>query len=131
MIQIRSTVWCTDKSSVTLILCIKVLKSHKKRIASIGDVIVACVWKINTKKYENLKSRLQKRFRVGSIHRALLIRTKTNYHRGSSIFIKFNKNHGILITKNVVPLSNRVYGPILREFCMKWPSLGCVTTCII
>jgi hypothetical protein len=24
-----------------------------------------------------------------------------------------------------------VYGPLLREFCMRWPSLGCVATCIV
>jgi hypothetical protein len=30
-----------------------------------------------------------------------------------------------------VPLSNKVYGPILREFCMRWPSLGCVSSCIV
>jgi ribosomal protein L14 len=45
--------------------------------------------------------------------------------------LKFNKNSVVLVTKNVVPVSNRVYGPVLRELCMKYPSLGCVSSHII
>jgi ribosomal protein L14 len=47
------------------------------------------------------------------------------------LWIKFNENSIVIISKQVVPLSNRVYGPILQEFCMRWPSLGCVAICII
>jgi hypothetical protein len=37
----------------------------------------------------------------------------------------------VLVTKRRVPVSNRVYGPILKEFCMRWPSLGCVTRVLV
>ena len=84
-----------------------------------------------SKKFILLKSRLQKRYLKGSIHRALIVRTKTNTLRINGVFIKFGENTVVLVTKNVVPVSNRVYGPILREMCMRWPSLGCVSSCII
>jgi hypothetical protein len=36
-----------------------------------------------------------------------------------------------LVNKRVVPITNRVYGPILTELCRKWPSLGCITRYMI
>jgi len=131
MIQLKSFLLATDKSSIVKVYCIKVLKSSKNRIALLGDVIIICVNYIDIKKYIKLKARHQKLFYVGSMHRALIVRSKVNYKRINDIFFKFNENSVVIVTRSIVPLTNRVYGPILREFCMKWPSLGCVSTCII
>lgn len=60
-----------------------------------------------SKKFILLKARLQKKFFKGSIHRGILIRSKVNYPRLSGIYIKFGENTVVLITKNVVPVSNR------------------------
>lgn len=78
-----------------------------------------------------MKARVQKRFMKGTIHRALIVRTKVNYQRIVGLYIKFNVNSIVIVTRNIVPVTNRVYGPILREFCMRWPSLGCVTISMI
>jgi len=78
-----------------------------------------------------LKARQQKRFSLGTVHRALLIRSKVNYNRFNNIYIKFDENSVVLITRNTVPVTNRIYGPVLKEFCMRWPSVGCVTACMI
>jgi len=131
MIQLGTFLKITDKTCVTLAQCIKVLGNSKRRIAYTGDLILISVQWINTKKYARLKARLQQQYLKGSVHRALVIRTKVNFMRITGIRIKFNENAGILITKRVVPVSNRVYGPVLRELCEKWPSLGCVSHCII
>jgi len=74
---------------------------------------------------------MQKRYLKGTIHRGLVIRSRMNFQRIPGIFLKFDENAVVLITKNVVPVTNRVYGPVLREMCMRWPSLGCVTSCMI
>ncbi len=66
-----------------------------------------------------LKARLQKKYFKGSIHRGLIIRSKVNFIRLPGVFIKFGENTVVLVTKNVVPVSNRVYGPVLREMCMR------------
>lgn len=131
MIQLKSFLIATDKTAIVKVYCIKVLKSSKKRIAILGDLIIICVNTINIKNFIKLKARFQKKFNVGSIHRALIVRVKSNYLRISGIFIKFNENSIVIVSKQVVPLSNKVYGPLLREFCMRWPSLGCVATCVI
>lgn len=131
MIQLKTFLLGTDKTSIVKVYCIKVLKSSKTRIALLGDIIIVCVNSINMKKHANLKARFQKSFKVGAIHRALIVRTKVNYQRIDGIFIKFNENSIVIVSKFIVPLSNKAYGPILREFCMKWPSLGCISMCII
>lgn len=131
MVQLKTYLEATDKTAIVKVYCIKVLKSTKRRIAILGDMIIICVNTINIKKFINLKVRFQKKFNVGSIHRALVVRTKSNISRICGVFIKFNENSIVIVSKQVVPLSNKVYGPILREFCMRWPSLGCVSSCIV
>lgn len=131
MIQLKTKLLAADKTAIVNVFCIKILKGGKSRIAILGEVILICVNTINIKKHLLLKSRSQKKFKVGSLHRALIIRTKKNFWRIKDLCIKFNENSIVVISKQVVPLSNRIYGPILREFCMRWPSLGCVAVCII
>jgi len=131
MVQSKSYLICTDKTSVVGVMCIKVVGPYKKKIANLGELLIVCVHKVNLKRYVNLKARFQKRFRIGALHRALLIRSKVNFSRARGAYIKFNQNNCIIVGKNFVPLSNKVFGPVLREFCIKWPSLGCAATCII
>jgi len=49
----------------------------------------------------------------------------------SGLFIRFNENSIVIVNKKIVPISNRVYGPILRELCMRLPSLGCISRFMI
>jgi ribosomal protein L14 len=37
----------------------------------------------------------------------------------NNIFIKFNENAVVLVNKKIVPVSNRVYGPVLTELARK------------
>jgi large subunit ribosomal protein L14 len=131
MIQLKTFLNATDKTAIVKVYCIKVLKSLKKKIAKLGDLIIVCVNTINIKNFIKLKPRFQKKFNVGTLHRALILRTTFSYTRTCGINIKFNENSIAIVSKHIVPLSNRVYGPVLREFCMRWPSLGCVSICII
>lgn len=131
MIQVGTILKVSDKTAVSLVKCIKVLGQSKKKIAYIGDVIIVSVQFINTKKMQKLKLNKRKRFLKGTIHRGLIIRSKVNYNRLNNIYIKFNENTVVLVNKKIVPISNRVYGPILTELARKWPSLGCVARFMI
>jgi len=131
MIQLGSVLKVVDKTGIFTVICLKVLNFSKNRIANLGDVIVVSVNTINLKRFAFLKVRLQKRYRQGSIHRALIIRAKVNYCRVSGAYIKFDENSCVLVTNKNVPVTNKVYGPVLREFCTRWPSLGCVSHCIV
>lgn len=131
MIQVGTILKVCDKTGVSLVQCIKVLGPYKKRIAYIGDVVLVSVVHINPKKFVNMKLFKRKRFFKGTLHRGLIIRTKTNYMRANKIFIKFNENSVVLVNRKVVPISNRVYGPILVELCRRLPSLGCISRYMI
>jgi ribosomal protein L14 len=79
MIQLKSKLLGTDKTAVVNTFCIKILKGGKSKIAILGEVILICINTINIKKHVLLKPRFQKRFKVGSIHRALIVRTNKNF----------------------------------------------------
>jgi len=121
----------TDKTSIVLVQCVKVLKSYKNRIAKIGDLILVSVQWVNSKKYSLLKPRFKKKYLKGTVHRALVIRTKVNFSRTAGIYLRFNQNSAVLVTYTRVPVSNRIYGPLLKEMCMKLPAIGCVSICMI
>ncbi len=127
MVQQGSILNVCDRTGVILVQCIKVFGSSKKRIAFLGDVILVSIKKFNLRKYHNSKTKKKKKFLKGSLQRGLIVRSKVNFKRTSGIYIKFDENTVVLVNKKVVPISNRVFGPILKELCMKWPSLGCIT----
>jgi large subunit ribosomal protein L14 len=131
MIQTGTILKVCDKTGVSLVQCIKVIGSYKKNIGYIGDILLVSVKHINPKKFKKMKLFKRKRFFKGTLHRSLIVRTKTNFKRSNGIFIKFNENSVVLVNKKIVPISNRVYGPILIELCRKWPSLGCVVRFMI
>jgi len=131
MIQLGTMLKVTDKTGVVLVQCIKVFGPLRKKIAYLGDIVLVSVKKINVKKLTSLKAKKRRKYRKGSLTRALVVRTKVNFCRAPGVFIKFDENTVVLVNKKVVPVSNRVYGPVLKELCMKWPSLGCITRFVI
>lgn len=131
MIQVGSILKVSDKTGVSLVKCVKVYGPYKKKIATIGDLILASVKHINPKKFKKMKLFKRKRFMKGTLHRCLVIRSKNYYKRSNNVFIKFNENSIVIVNKKKIPISNRVYGPVLLELCRKLPSLGCITRYII
>jgi len=131
MVQAGTLLKVTDKTGVVIVQCIKVFGATRKRIAYLGDVVLVSIKHTNVKKLARLKAKKRRKYSKGRLLRALVVRSKVNFLRMSGIFIKFDENTVVLVNKRVVPISNRVYGPILKELCMRWPSLGCVTRFII
>lgn len=106
-----------DKTSTIKGICIKVLRG--KAVAKLGDSFLLSIRLRSAKRASFLKLRLQRKFAIGTIHRALLLRSKKNFSRFPGIFVKFFENACVLVNKRIVPISNRIYGPVLKEFCMK------------
>jgi len=119
MIQLGSLLQVSDKTGIVSVRCIKVLGSVKKHIARLGGIILVSVQKVNARRISFLKERLQKRYAKGTVHRGLIVRSKVNFKRTTGILLKFDENTIVLVTKQIVPVTNRVFGPILREFCMR------------
>lgn len=119
MVQAGTMLKVTDKTAVILVECLRVFGPIRKRIAYIGDVVLVSVKKINVKKLSSLKTKKRKRYSRGSLSRALVVRSKVNFCRIPGVFIKFDENAVVLVNKKKVPVSNRIFGPILKELCMK------------
>lgn len=115
MIQPGTVTKVCDKTGVILVQCIKVLGPIKKRIAYIGDVVIVSVKHINTKKFIKMKYSKKKKFFLGTLHRGLVVRTKEQYCRTLGIYLRFNENAIVIVNKRIVPISNRIFGPILRD----------------
>jgi len=91
MIQPGTLLKVCDKTGVVLVKCIKVLGDVKKKIAIIGDVVLVSVQRINAVKFKNVKLFKKKKFLLGTIHRALILRTKVNFCRLPGLFLRFMK----------------------------------------
>lgn len=131
MIQLGTLLKVADKTGMVLVQCIKVLGYSKKKVALIGDMVLVSVKWINPRRFASLKERKQKRYNLGTMHRALVLRSKYNFQRLPGFFIKFNENAVVIVNRRGAPYSRRIAGPILREFCLRRPWVGCVVRNVI
>lgn len=105
MIQMQSRMEVADNSGARQVQCIKVLGGSKRRTANIGDVVVVSV------KEAIPRGRVKK----GSIHRAVIVRSKHGLNRSYGEKISFDSNSCVLITANGEPIGTRIFGPVTRE----------------
>lgn len=106
MIQVQTRLRVADNSGAKEIMCIKVLGGSKRKIARIGDIIVASV------KDAAPDSNIKK----GSVVKALIVRTKKEKRRPDGTYIKFDDNAAVVLNKNnLEPIATRVFGPVARE----------------
>mgnify|MGYP000863892458 CR=1 FL=1 len=102
MIQSGSTLQVIDNSGVLNAYCIRVLGN--KKVARIGDKIIISVR--STKR----NSRILK----GSIHTALLVKTKKINRFNDGRRIQQNFNGIILLNNQINPVGNRVFSSVIR-----------------
>lgn len=106
MIQMESVLQSGDNSGAKVLKCFKVLGGSKKRFATVGDTIVVSV------KEAIPNSRVKK----GSVHKAVIVRTKKEILRPDGTTIRFDENAAVLIKgKESDPVGTRIFGPVARE----------------
>jgi large subunit ribosomal protein L14 len=105
MIQSETRLVVADNSGAKEILCIKVLGGSKRKFASVGDIIVACVKKAqpdgNVKRSEVVK--------------AVIVRTVSPIIRKDGTSVRFDDNAAVIINNQNLPKGTRIFGPIARE----------------
>ncbi len=109
MIQMQTNLNVADNSGARKVQCIKVLGGSKRKIASIGDVIVVSV------KEAIPRGKVKK----GDIHRAVIVRTAKEIHRNDGSAIRFDSNAAVLLTNQNEPIGTRIFGPVTRELRLK------------
>ena len=109
MIQIQTELTVADNTGAKRVECIKVLGGSKRRYASVGDIIVISV------KDAIPKGKVKK----GTVHKAVIVRTRKELKRVDGSTIKFDSNAAVLINNQGEPVGTRIFGPVCRELRSK------------
>ena len=105
MIQAQTKLTVADNSGAKIAMCIKVLGGSRRKYASIGDVIVVSV-----------KSAIPgSNIKKGTIHKAVVVRTRKEVKRKDGSAIRFGDNAIVLINDAREPRATRIFGPVARE----------------
>ena len=105
MIQIQTELLVADNTGAKKIECIKVLGGSKRRYAAVGDIIVISV------KEAIPKGKVKK----GSVHKAVVVRTRYSIHRNDGSKVKFDNNAAVIIDEKGEPIGTRIFGPVTKE----------------
>jgi len=105
MIQQESRLAVADNSGAKEVLCIRVLGGTKRRYASIGDKIVVSIK--NALPSGNVKK--------GTVHTAVVVRTKKEVRRPDGSYIRFDDNAFVLLNQGGEMRGTRIFGPVARE----------------
>ena len=105
MIQVQTELMVADNTGAKRVECIKVLGGSKRRYAGVGDLIVISV------KDAIPKGKVKK----GSVHKAIVVRTKKEIRRSDGSYIRFDDNAAVLLNSAGEPRGTRVLGPVARE----------------
>lgn len=110
MIQEQTVLKVADNSGAKKVKCIKVLGGFQKRFSKQGNVIV-----VSVKELRN-KSKQISKVKKGSVHKALIVRTKSKITAKDGSCIFFKDNAVSLMNKQGKPLASRVVGPVSKNF---------------
>jgi large subunit ribosomal protein L14 len=105
MIQMQSSLEVADNSGAKRVECIKVLGGSHRRYAGIGDVIKVTI------KEAAPRGKVKK----GTVHDAVIVRTRKGVRRPDGSVIRFDENAAVLLNAAQQPLGTRIFGPVTRE----------------
>ena len=109
MIQVQTELNVADNTWWRIVVCIKVLGWSKRMYASVGYSIVVSV------KEAIPNGKVKK----GSVHKAIVVRTKYSIHRNDGSKVKFDNNAAVIIDDKGEPIGTRIFGPVTRELRTK------------
>lgn len=105
MIQAESRMRVADNSGAKEVLVIKVLGGTRRRIASVGDIVVVAV------KSATPGGVVKK----GDVQKAVIVRTVRPVRRPDGSYISFDDNACVIIKDDKNPIGTRIFGPVTRE----------------
>lgn len=109
MIQMQTRLDVADNTGAKEVMCFKVLggsaSHYKRRIAGVGDVIIASVKKASP----------GGDVKVGDVVRCVVVRTRNQTRRTDGSYVKFDRNAVVIINNDGEPRGTRIFGAIARE----------------
>ena len=116
MIQVETMVDVADNTGARTAQCIKVLGGTHRRYASLGDIIVCAVKKVQPGSEFVTTSKKDKKKLVV---KGVVVRTKTPVRRADGSLVRFDSNAIVLINQDEEPRGTRIFGPVARELRSK------------
>lgn len=110
MIQKGSYLRVIDNSGAKKACCIHVLGGYRKRYAKTGDIIVASIKSLRSKRRDTSK------VKKGDIIKALIVKTKVYRPSYSQECIAYIENAVVLLNNQYKLLGTRIFGPVQKEF---------------
>jgi large subunit ribosomal protein L14 len=106
MIQVTTRLKVADNTGAREIACIRVMGGSNRKVAAVGDVIVAAV------KSAIPTSAVKK----GEVVHAVIVRTTKEYGRKDGSYIRFDDNAAVILESGSTnPRGTRIFGPVARE----------------
>lgn len=116
MIQENTMVVVADNTGARTAQCVKVLGGTRRRYASLGDIIVAVVKKVQPGSEFMTASKKDKKKLVV---KGVVVRTKKAVKRTDGSSVRFDNNAIVLINQEEEPRGTRIFGPVARELRSK------------
>jgi|SRR3954464_6239279 large subunit ribosomal protein L14 len=104
-IQMQTSLEVADNSGARRVEMIMPIGGSTGRIASLGDKIKVTV------KEASPDGAVKK----GTVHNAVIVRTRKEVRRKDGTYIRFDQNACVLIKPDDTPIGTRVFGPVARE----------------
>jgi len=117
MIKKETLLEIIDNSGATKAKCFGLYRCGDA--GSIGDIIKVSI--VKCKPALNVKSSSVKK---GSVHRAIIVKTKYRFARKYGEYISFDKNAAILINDKGEPIGTRILQAVPREVSQKIRSIA-------
>ncbi|MDD4066588.1 MAG: 50S ribosomal protein L14 [Clostridia bacterium] len=105
MVQQQSILKVADNTGAKEIMCIRCMGGSHRKVARIGDVIVASV------KSATPHGVVKK----GEVVKAVVVRSTYGVKRADGSFVKFDDNAAVIIKDDKTPKGTRIFGPVARE----------------
>lgn len=105
MIQVGTKLNVADNTGAKMVKCFTILGGTRKRVATLGDMIVAVV----------KKAEPRREVKTHQIVKAVVVRQKKNYRRKDGSYVSFSENACCILSDKKEPRGNRILGPIPRE----------------
>ena len=102
-----------DNSGAKIVQCIKVLGGSHRNSANVGDKIKVSIKEILP------TSKLKK----GTVHTAVIVRTKYAVTRKDGTTIRFDTNAVVLLNATDEPVGTRIFGPVPKEIRKQFPKI--------
>ena len=105
MIQQQTYLDVADNTGAKEIMCFKVLGGTRRRVAGLGDVIVASV----------KKAIPGGEVKQGEVVKAVVVRCRANTRRDDGTYVRFDSNAAVIIDAENNPRGTRIFGAVARE----------------